>query len=306
MRRAKALHDIVKPELREPTAGEAAAIAKARQRNAERPARPSLAVTTTGTAAITISNQHTDRKGWFDHLADVVGTNSEDFLNEVIQRLGGAVATRVGDERHVTARQGELNAALALMGAIAPKDELEAALGEQIIAAHIASMDFMRRARANAGENRHTSEAYTNMATKVSRTMATHVETLTKLRTGGKQRIEVIYVNGPAVIGDHAQTVIGAEGQGEARRISAQPLGPDHFASLEAAPGVPMPGQDAARDALPITSNPGAEAVQDSRRKEPGSADREGERPLSDVPSHPRATGSPPARARRRQGRADA
>ena len=51
------------------------------------------------------------------------------------------------------------------------------AQGEQIIASHIASMDFLARARANAVEYVASAAAYVGMATKVSRTMAAHIET---------------------------------------------------------------------------------------------------------------------------------
>jgi hypothetical protein len=249
-------------KLRDPTEGELAAIRSARESLASRPARVSMSVTADDKGAVTISNPYCDASGWNAHIGETFGTSSDAFSNQSFARILSAVADR---KKPIT--ELEANAALALMGAIAPANELEAVIGEQIIAAHAASLDFLARARMNAGEYRESAVAYANLATRLSRTMATHIEALTKLRTGGRQRIEVVYVNGPAVIGDNAQTVITGGGPRVGGESIGQPHAPAALAHLAAATGLPLRRQDPEGAALPVACREGTEAVQDARRQ---------------------------------------
>lgn len=209
-----------------------------------------------------IRNPHTDGAGWHAHMTDSFGTSSEAFSNQSFVRIANAVAD---SQKPPTELQA--NAALALMGAIAPRDELEAAIAEQIIAAHMASLDFLHRARLNAGEYVETAAAYTSMATKVSRTMTAHVETLARLRSGGKQIHEVryVYVNGPAVIGDNAQAVFGGPEGGVRTENVDQPHGQPALAYIPGSPVPALRSEDPGRDALSRAGDPGAEALQEPR-----------------------------------------
>lgn len=252
----------LKEGLRDPTEAEAAAILAASESQKRRPARATVSVVKQENQVLSISNSHSDHVGWGRHLAETFGTSSIDATNQSFARISTAVQTK---QEPVT--QTQANAALALMGAIAPSNELEAAIGEQIVAAHIASLDFLSRARLNAGEFVNTASAYANMSTKLSRTMAMHIEALTKLRTGGRQRIEVVYVNGPAVIGDNTQAVFsggGAHGGGGSK--PDQPHAIAYLAGLAAPCGAPMRREDPERVAVPIASSEGAEALSDARR----------------------------------------
>jgi hypothetical protein len=255
------------PKPREPTPAEVAGISQALENQARRPSRASIAVGASKGHSLVINNPHTDTTGWLAQLTDTFGTSSETFANQSMARVATAVTQ---PKKQVT--EAEVNAALALMGAIAPTNELEAAIGEQIIAAHTASLEFLQRARLNAGEYRDTAVAYVNAATKLTRTMGGLVETLAKLRSGGRQRIEVVYVNGPAVFGDNAQTVIAGGGTGDNSGNVDQPHASGTIARLAAATGLPMRSQDAEGDALPVASREGPKALQDARRQEPRSA----------------------------------
>lgn len=260
-RRAKTAKLPVEPKpLRPPTEAERRAIEAAASAHARRPVRAKLTIERKANGALSIGPTHSDGGGWAAHLTESFGTRSTDFANRSLTRITNAVVDRDKpiDEHHA-------NAALALLGAIAPATELEAAIGEQIIAAHIASLDFLHRARMNAGEYVNTASTYANMATKTSRTMAAMVETLAKLRTGGQQRIEVVHVHGPAVIGDNAQTVIAAGG-GDGSQNVDQPHAPASLARIAAATGLPLRGEDAGRDALPVTGGAEPAAVSDARR----------------------------------------
>jgi hypothetical protein len=258
---------VEKPKVRAPTNGETMAIEAAKRAHLERPARVSLTLKSDADGALTISNPHTDGVGWGAHLIDTFGTSSEAFANQSFARIANAAA-----DRKTPLTEAQANAALALMGAVAPRDELEAAIGEQIIAAHIASLDFLARARMNAGEYRDTAVAYTNAATKLTRTMGSLVETLAKLRNGGKQQVIVkhVYVDARGSQNVIAETI--NRGEGSAGKNLDQP----HVPGLAFAPGVPVWGEDASGDAVRAAGDARPPPVSAPRGQGNGSAQGEG------------------------------
>lgn len=279
---------------RQPTQAERDAIAAAKSRQAERQTRVEVKQHGASGGTLTVGHPHADGSGWNAQLTDAFGTSSMAFAGQAMARL--ATAGKANQAAAPTEEQ--TNAALALMGAIAPRDELEAAIGEQIIATHLASLDLLARARLNAGEYVGSAAAYTTMATKVSRTMATHVEALAKLRSGGKQTHEVryVYVNGPAVFGDHAQTVIGGTGALAGGGENTKP-GQSLAQINDGSSRLPeMWSQDPGRDALPVPRGEGSAAMSDARRQG-WSPNGEGERPLQDRAVDPGVARRPKAGA---------
>ncbi len=93
-----------------------------------------------------------------------------------------------------------INAAVAMLAAIAPKDEMEAMLAVQMVASNHMALLCTRRAKHAAHLPQF--EANGNMANKFARTHAAQVEALSRLRRGGKQIVEHVHVNagGQAVI----------------------------------------------------------------------------------------------------------
>ena len=282
------------PTFRQPTQAEREAIEAAKASIVGRPTRAEVKLHGVSGGTLSLGQAHADGTGWNAQLTDVFGTSSRAFSSQALAR----VATAVKDGRGSGPTEEQTNAALALMGAIAPRDELEAAIGEQIIATHLASLDLLARARLNAGEYVGSAAAYTTMATKVSRTMATHVEALAKLRSGGKQTHEVryVYVNGPAVFGDHAQTVIGGAGTLAGGGENTKP-GQSLAQINDGSSRLPeMWSQDPGRDALPVPRGEGSAAMSDARRQG-WSPNREGERPLQDRAVDPGVARRPTAGA---------
>lgn len=251
------------PELREPTASETKAFGEAATRQLKRPERAKLKVTETAPRSIAYEPPHKNAAGAYALVREAFGTRSSAFAGHALLEL----ANMAGDPGKPS--EEAINAALAILGAIEPRDELEAAMAEQIIAAHVASLQFLNRARANMGEYRDTACAYVNAATKLSRTMAVQIEALAKLRNGGKQTHEVryVYVNGP-VLGAGAQAVFGLPGGGVRGSNFDQPHGGSDPAALAFAPGVPVWREDPTRDALPVAGGEGEEALPDARRSE--------------------------------------
>ena len=273
-----------KPELREPTAAETKAIGEAAQRQLERPARANLKVSKSEAGVVTVASPHSDDQGSIAHLRETFGSRSNDFVDYALTGLMNSVG-----QAGKAVQEEAVNAGLAMLGAIAPRDELEAAIAQQIVAAHHASLEFLSRARLNMGEYRDTACAYVNAATKLSRTMAVQIEALAKLRSGGKQTHEVryVYVNGP-VFGPGAQAMFGSAPGGGVRGTNFdQPHAATGSPALAFAPGIPVWSEDAERNSLPIPSGERPETLPDARGCEGlGSAEGEGERAVSDGSLH--------------------
>jgi hypothetical protein len=205
-----------------------------------------------------VTSPHTNDTGFKARLFEAFGTGSYNSVNASINQLD-AVARSYGTK--VGESEVGVNAALALMASIGPRDELEAALALQMTGCHMLGMEMLARAK-QADRTDHL-ELYGNLAVKFTRTFTLQMEALAKLRGGGQQKVEVrhVHVNGSAVIGD-VHTARG--GGGAATENRNQP----HTQGLGYSPGAPVPemwGADAARDALPVAGGVGTETVQDAR-----------------------------------------
>jgi hypothetical protein len=98
-----------------------------------------------------------------------------------------------------------INAALAMIEAAAPKDEIEGALAVQLACTHTAAMAILGKLDSGFGTDRRIA-AFGSAAARLLRAYAIQVEVLRRLRTGGQQfvRVERVHVNdgGQAVIGN--------------------------------------------------------------------------------------------------------
>lgn len=100
----------------------------------------------------------------------------------------------------------EVNQALALLTAIEPRDELEAALAIQMVATHHLTLASMHRFQsADTIERR---KLHGELTTKFSRTFTAQLEALGKHRRGGEQVVRHVHVNegGQAVIANTVNT----------------------------------------------------------------------------------------------------
>ena len=201
-------------------------------------------------------SRHSDDTGHLLRLMAVLGTRSVDGYLTTMSDLDYVSRGR-GQKRGETT--GRMNAALAMVEAIAPRDELEAALAVQMAGCHALTMEMLGQARQ--AENLEYLGASGGLAVKLARTFTLQIEALAKLRGGGQQKVEVrhVHVNGNAIVGD-----VHAPGGGAATENLDQP----HTQRLGYSPGAPVPslwGQDAQGDALPVAGSVGAETVPDAR-----------------------------------------
>lgn len=237
------------PEKRAPNEREAAAIVKARAEREARPARVQVAADLDKPGVLKIEPEHSDEQGHSTMVVEAFATTSDDFATLGLAHLANTTNPGGGQ-----ATSQELNSGLALMGAIAPRDELEAALAMQMVATHELAMLMLTRSRS-AGYVEQVRE-YGNLATKLSRTFTGQMKQLADHRRGGEQVVRHVHVyeGGQAMVAETIQ--IGGS--------NANPAQPPH------ALGTAMLGHDAAGYGVPITRDPGQEAMPHARREEHG------------------------------------
>jgi hypothetical protein len=139
-------------------------------------------------------------ENWWRRLNKALGTTSSDFVNNSLFQIQAASRSPWGGISELS-----MNAALAMIEAAAPKDEIEAALAVQMACTHTAAMAVLAKLDVAFATERRVA-AFGSAAARLMRTYATQVEVLRRLRNGGQQfvRVEHVHVNdgGQAVIGN--------------------------------------------------------------------------------------------------------
>ncbi len=140
-------------------------------------------------------------------LPKALDSDSKAFQDYLMhQTLGGLALFKEGADMTTG-----LNAGLAIMSAVGPTNELEAALATQMVAAHHFAM--LSWSRASSQTDVTVVQANAALANKASRTFTLQAEALAKMRRGGEQVVRHVHVNdgGQAVI---AGTFNAAQGGG--------------------------------------------------------------------------------------------
>ena len=139
----------------------------------------------------------------------------------------------------------------AVVKGIEPRDQIEAMLGAQMAAVHMASMTFARRL-AHV-ENIPQQDSAERAFNKLTRTFAAQMSALKEYRSKGEQKMTVQHVH----VAEGGQAIVGnvnapAEGVGARKKSEDQPH------ALAYAPGVEMPRQiEAERETVPIAGGSG-------------------------------------------------
>jgi hypothetical protein len=141
-----------------------------------------------------------EEKIWWAHLKRALGTTSSDFVNASLLELQVAAQLPFGGISEVG-----MNAALALIEGVAPRNEIEGAIAVQMACTHAAALSVLARFRGGGGTE-HRVAALASAAARLLKAYSVQVETLRRLRHGGDQhvRVEHVHVNegGQAVIGN--------------------------------------------------------------------------------------------------------
>lgn len=160
-------------------------------------ARPRLKSVTIEEGKMTLEGTKEEHE-WLDQA---FGSDSGEFQSYCIAQLLGILPGK--DCENYTFL---LNAALPMLAAIGPKDEFEAMLAVQMVAAHHASMEMTGRTVRT--DNLDFKQTYGGLATKFQRTFVAQMEALGRHRRGGKQIVEHVHVGagGQAVIAGTVNT----------------------------------------------------------------------------------------------------
>lgn len=246
MTKRKAIEDIT---ITKPAPGPktSAAIRNAQEKHDALPPRPYMSLEEDAEGGALMTAPHSDTVGHSAWLLSSLGTTSASFLTQQLNSIGVATAgTGVSGDTNVDG----INAALALLGAIGPTDELEGALATQMVGCHALSMSMLCRAKSTTRAD-HL-QLYGNLAVKLQRTFTAQVEALARLRGKGQQTVRVEHVTvqpgGQAIVGDvhhHARGAIT-----DKQRTEDQPheTGPTRASSTRAA----LPSPDPQGNGVPI------------------------------------------------------
>lgn len=219
---------------------------------------PPIAALATG-GSIKFASPHNDDTGWWASLSHSMGLKGAVMTNvftAVLMNVRGASAPKTQEEADTIAL--EVREGVAFIQALNPTNATEATLGLHMWMTHCATAKLSRLMhRADLLPQLTT---YGHLLNKSARTFTAQVETLQKLRTGGKQQVEVRYV----YVDARTQTVINEGGGGCLEKLP-QPRAPGRAIGHEIAAGLPLRGQDPEGDALPVSGGERAAALPDAR-----------------------------------------
>lgn len=244
-------------ETRQPNDGEVAAIAAAKQTHQLRPTRPAYVEVPDEAGTLRVQAPHSDEEGHAHLVAETLASTSNDFIDSCLVQLANATAE--GGKPSIK----QFNASLALIGAIQPQNELETALTLQMVRTHELTLEMLSRTKS--ATHLEALRDYGNLATKLSRTFTAQMKQLSDWRRGGEQVVRHVHVyeGGQAVV---AETV-------NLRGSVNGTIGDQSHATAAIGGGPALLGSDPFGNGMPIPGGERAEALQDARRHEPGSAE---------------------------------
>lgn len=204
-----------------------------------------------------IRSPHSDDAGFTAMMSSALGSRSGDWSLLAMNWLTNAARGR--KQQPGPQLETQSNAALAFMSDIAPENTVEAALALQMFATHSVTMEMLERTKQT--DDRQALAEFANIATKMSRTFTTQMETMAKLRRGGEQVVKYIHVHegGQAVVAGTINQGGRVNGKG-----GGQPQGQVADASLAA-----LRSPDAATEGVPIACDAEREMLH-TRREEHG------------------------------------
>jgi putative tryptophan/tyrosine transport system substrate-binding protein len=217
---------------------------------------------------------------WWGRLKRALGTTSSDFVSASLIQLQSAARLPLSGISEIA-----VNAALAMIEAAAPRDEIEGALAVQMACTHTAAMAVLAALGGAHGTDRRVA-ALAAAAARLMRTYAIQVEVQRRLRHGGEQyvRVEQVHINdgGQALIGNVKKPDGRAENQPHepeslktrlrnlqrARRATGPAFAADLVRSgvsvIVASTSPAVPVAKAASSTIPIVFSMGGDPVRDS------------------------------------------
>jgi hypothetical protein len=248
-----------------PNPVERAEIEKARRRTKARTPRIAINIEDRGTAGRALYPDHCDEEGHRYRLADTFGTRSLEFVRAMLNGLGNATADHSLDYDFSPGRSNQvaMNAALAVISGVQPKDEIEAMLAAHMAVTNIALLELVARTRGSIANHKYEGgdgikrlDGLGNLTNKFMRTYIKQVEGLTRKRRKGEQNIRVkhvhVYAGGEAIVGNVSHRGGRGTAKNEQRAYERAQEKPTTRA-ISDSPAVR--GADQKREALPVTSD---------------------------------------------------
>jgi hypothetical protein len=138
-------------------------------------------------------------KIWWERLKKALGTASSDFVNASLLQLQLAAQLPCSGISEIG-----MNAALAIVEAAAPRNEIEGALAVQMACTHSAAVSVLARFGSGGGSERRV-VALASAAARLLRAYSVQFEALRRVRHGSDQFVRVEHVH----VSDGGQAVIG-------------------------------------------------------------------------------------------------
>jgi hypothetical protein len=243
---------------------ERAEIEKAKRRTKARTPRIAINIEDRGTAGRALYPDHCDEEGHRYRLVDTFGTRSLEFVRAMLDGLGNATADHSLDYDFSPGRSNQvaMNAALAVISGVRPKDEIEAMLAAHMALTNIALLELFRRTRGVIANHRYEGDGIKrldvlcNLTNKFMRTYTMQVEALSRKRRKGEQNIKVkhvhVYAGAQAIVGNVSHRGGRGTAKSEQRAYDCAQEKPTTRA-ISDSPAVRSADQK--REALPVTSD---------------------------------------------------
>jgi hypothetical protein len=180
-------------------------------------------------------------------MMNALGTTSVDLADRLVGQILNTTHLQPSGQ---PISEQNLNAALAAVTGIGPRDEAEAMLAAQMVGVHWTAMELLHQVGATG--NRVLFNDAGNLAVKLLRTYTAQIEALKRYRSAGEQRVVVQHVN---VMADQAAVQVNPmstpQGEGDGAKTEDQPHAQavDHV-SAHASVGS-LRGPDPARGTVP-------------------------------------------------------
>ena len=200
-------------------------------------------------------------------LMNAFGITDLDLAESLFQQIVNATHVQ---PLGVPVAEGTLNAALAAVTGIGPRDEAEAMLATQMVGVHWIAMALL--SKAGSTNDRALLNDAGNMATKLLRTYTAQLETLKRYRSAGEQRVVVQHQH-VTVTADQAAVQVNGDGypapggRGAASETEEQSHGPGEPQAVTPEPGAPLQCPNPARNVVPVTGGERAGPLSVSRRR---------------------------------------
>jgi hypothetical protein len=212
-----------------------------------------------GTTQIIQGPRHCDMEGWRAQFMAAFGTTSETVVGVEMQRFAKALRRTDG-----TLDPAELDTVIAIVSGQQPKNELEAMIVSQMAVTHALTMRAL--GNLNRGSNIQQQDSNSLTVARLTKGFTSQMDSLTKLRRGGEQRVVVEHVH----IHAGAQAIVGAITHTRAPRAHIENQGQPHATNnsgpVIASDGKEMRSQNADRETVPVSSGEGPQTLPNARR----------------------------------------